>query len=344
MVRWVESQAGRRRPRSWSLLRLAGSLDSEAFGRKSLAPIKIKSALPPPPPPPTQNTPPPLKRGILWTQVFLQNERVFPGVHKIGAAISVPRIADTNFTDTRIFLTLALDRATACLFCHFWRFLPSFIAKAGATKKLTLLQKESGKRSLAKKRDEKSDRSIRESDQKVTERAPKTKKKVIELLLPTSFCGTLKNVQELLAALWPHCSRVLNMSLCVGSFQISNSSPGHKRRVTSLRKSCGPPCRPAEPSKRPVQRPLTLRAPLRGKLPFFFRMVTLRDAFRVSGAQRFADYCHFMFLRPYCSLAFVAPYRAILRYYGCNTPYRATLVRGGCLQLPKMVRYPLGGT
>ena len=28
----------------------------------------------------------------------------FPGVHKIGAPISGPRIADTNFTDTRIFL------------------------------------------------------------------------------------------------------------------------------------------------------------------------------------------------------------------------------------------------
>ena len=31
-------------------------------------------------------------------------ERIFPGVHKIGAPISGPRIADTNFTDTRIFL------------------------------------------------------------------------------------------------------------------------------------------------------------------------------------------------------------------------------------------------
>ena len=61
--------------------------------RKILAPIKIKSALPPPP-----------KRRILWTWVFLQKERIFPGVDKIGAAISGPRIADTNFTDTRIFL------------------------------------------------------------------------------------------------------------------------------------------------------------------------------------------------------------------------------------------------
>ena len=28
----------------------------------------------------------------------------FPGVHKIDAPISGPRIADKNFTDTRIFL------------------------------------------------------------------------------------------------------------------------------------------------------------------------------------------------------------------------------------------------
>ena len=62
--------------------------------RKILAPIKIKSALPPPPK--TPNTPPP-KGGILWTWVFLQKERIFPGAHKIGAAISGPRIADKQF-------------------------------------------------------------------------------------------------------------------------------------------------------------------------------------------------------------------------------------------------------
>ena len=56
------------------------------------------------PPPPKPKYPPP-KRGILWTWFFLQNGRIFPGVHKIGAAISGPRIADKNFTDTkRIFL------------------------------------------------------------------------------------------------------------------------------------------------------------------------------------------------------------------------------------------------
>ena len=70
--------------------------------RKIRAPIKIKSALPPPKP----KIPPPKTRGILRTWFFLQKERIFPRVHKIGAPISGPRIADTNFTDTRIFLIL----------------------------------------------------------------------------------------------------------------------------------------------------------------------------------------------------------------------------------------------
>ena len=38
------------------------------------------------------------------TSFFLPKERMFPGVHKIGAPISGPRIADTISTDTGIFL------------------------------------------------------------------------------------------------------------------------------------------------------------------------------------------------------------------------------------------------
>ena len=38
----------------------------------------------------------PLKRGILWTWLFLQNGRIFPGVHKIGAAISGHRIGSSS--------------------------------------------------------------------------------------------------------------------------------------------------------------------------------------------------------------------------------------------------------
>ena len=57
---------------------------------KSARPYKNKIGTPPPKP----KIP---KRGILWTWVFLQKERIFPGVHKIGAAISGPRIADRKF-------------------------------------------------------------------------------------------------------------------------------------------------------------------------------------------------------------------------------------------------------
>ena len=64
--------------------------------RKIRAPIKIKSA---PPPPKT----PPQKRGILRTWFFLQKERIFPGVHKIGAPISGPRIAGNKNLRTRAF-------------------------------------------------------------------------------------------------------------------------------------------------------------------------------------------------------------------------------------------------
>ena len=71
--------------------------------RKIPAPIKVKSALPPPEK--NQNTPPAPKRGISWTWRFScrKNTEIL-GTHKIGAAISGPRIADKNLTDTRIFL------------------------------------------------------------------------------------------------------------------------------------------------------------------------------------------------------------------------------------------------
>ena len=80
--------------RSWWAARLKFHSRLKIFKKKILAHIKIKSALPPP----AQNPkyPPPPK-------TFLQNGRIFPGAH-IGAAISGPRIADKNFTDTRIFL------------------------------------------------------------------------------------------------------------------------------------------------------------------------------------------------------------------------------------------------
>ena len=59
-------------------------------------------------------------------------------------------------------------------------------------------RKRSPAKGVWQKSDEKSDRSVRKSDRKVTGSVPKTKK-VIELLLPTSFCGTLRRVLEKLS-------------------------------------------------------------------------------------------------------------------------------------------------
>ena len=42
---------------------------------------------------------------------------------------------------------------------------------------------------------------------------------------------------------------------------------------------------------------------------------------RLSGGEKSAESCHVSGL--------VAPYRAILRYYRCDTPYRAILLQGG---------------
>ena len=72
--------------------------------RKIPTPIKIKSALPPPPNP---KYPPPKTRNFMDTGFSCRTDAFFPGVHKIGAAISGPGIADKKFTDTRIFLNCA---------------------------------------------------------------------------------------------------------------------------------------------------------------------------------------------------------------------------------------------
>ena len=80
--------------------------------RKIRAPIKIKSALPPTPPK-TQKTPPPPNEEFYGHGFFLQKERIFPGVHKIGAPISGPRIADTRgfygHEEIRLTLTLKIN-------------------------------------------------------------------------------------------------------------------------------------------------------------------------------------------------------------------------------------------
>ena len=78
---------------------LKTSLKLNLFQKNPLASIKIKSALPPPPKKPPQNA-------EFYGHGFSCRKNAFFQVSiKIGAAISGPRIADTNFTDTRIFLT-----------------------------------------------------------------------------------------------------------------------------------------------------------------------------------------------------------------------------------------------
>ena len=73
-------------------------------------PIKIKLALPPPPSGKTKN--PPLKGGILWAWGFSSRKNPkMPGAHKIGAAISGPRITGGNFMDTTLFLSWVSARS-----------------------------------------------------------------------------------------------------------------------------------------------------------------------------------------------------------------------------------------
>ena len=85
-------------------------------------------------------------------------------------------------------------------------------------------RKRSPAKGVWQKSDEISDRSIRKSDQEVTEIVPK-RKKVIELLLPTSFCGTLNLVAPCCALLrdylsdtpysdTPYCGMGLCVSQC----------------------------------------------------------------------------------------------------------------------------------
>ena len=53
--------------------------------------------------PPNPKYPPPKTRNFMDMVFSCRTDAFFQASHKIGAAISGPRIADTNFTDTRIF-------------------------------------------------------------------------------------------------------------------------------------------------------------------------------------------------------------------------------------------------
>ena len=79
--------------------------------RKIPAPIKIKLALAPPLSPP-KNYPALLKQGLLWAWCFSsRRKQKIPGAHKIGAAVSGPRVAGGKITDLSLFSSL---RQTLC--------------------------------------------------------------------------------------------------------------------------------------------------------------------------------------------------------------------------------------
>ena len=59
----------------------------------------------PPPLPKTQNYPPPKTRNSMDMGFFPAEERIFPGVHKIGAPISGPRVVRTNVLRIRGFFS-----------------------------------------------------------------------------------------------------------------------------------------------------------------------------------------------------------------------------------------------
>ena len=82
--------------------------------RKIPAPLKIKSALPPSPNP---KYPPPLHKAFYGHGGFPAE---ILGAHQIGAAISGPRIAHKNFTDTRIFLRVAFWENGFCADFDVW--------------------------------------------------------------------------------------------------------------------------------------------------------------------------------------------------------------------------------
>ena len=87
---------------------LRGETNMKLLG-KIPTPVKIKLALPPPllNKPTTHNPPPKKTEKILWAWGFScrKNQKIL-GAHKIGAAISGPRIAGRKITDMRIFLKL----------------------------------------------------------------------------------------------------------------------------------------------------------------------------------------------------------------------------------------------
>ena len=87
--------------------------------RKIRALIKIKSALPPPPPQKNPKYPPPLKRVFYGHGLFLQKERIFPGVHKLTHPFRAPELR-TKILRTRGFFWNSACLGKTALLADFW--------------------------------------------------------------------------------------------------------------------------------------------------------------------------------------------------------------------------------
>ena len=74
-----------------------------AFHQKNPRAHKNKIGTLPPPPQNPKNPPPPKTRNFYGYGFSCRTDAFFQASIKIGAAISGPRIADTNFTDTEDF-------------------------------------------------------------------------------------------------------------------------------------------------------------------------------------------------------------------------------------------------
>ena len=71
--------------------------------------------------------PPPKRRNLMGMEVFLQKEPKMPGAHKIGAAISGPRITGGDFMDITFFFSDFSLRRLPYFFCVFPLFFPSIL-------------------------------------------------------------------------------------------------------------------------------------------------------------------------------------------------------------------------
>ena len=125
------------------------------------------------------------------------------------------------------------------VFLHslFYRGLFRFLPVCSDLFRFSPCRKRSPAKGVRQKSDEKSDRSIRKSDRKVTKSVPKTKK-VIELLLPHSFCGTLRFVFRTIRET-PFCRPLLQIPEEIATLSALQTHPNFQPRSKRGRPSEG---------------------------------------------------------------------------------------------------------